>query len=108
METRLVLKRLREFALCELKEKCADRVVVRRGKLESLLRRGWLPQLRVRGIKGVDYLTCVFRGDSIRVYFMDTSGVSLGADEFVGDKKAEVWGEIVKRTKSVLSFGQYG
>jgi hypothetical protein len=39
---------------------------------------------------------------------MDTSGVSLGADEFVGDKKAEVWGEIVKRTKSVLSFGQYG
>jgi len=102
MEPRSVLKFLREFARRELKEKKVDQVCVRRVKMESTLRRGWLPDLVVRGVRGIHYLVCVFSGDSLRVYYMGKGGESLGASEFIGEEKDKVWNDISERTKSIF------
>jgi len=102
MEPRSVLKLLREFAGRELKEKKADRVYVRRVKMESTLRRGWLPDILVREIKGIYYLVCVFSGDVMRVYYFGKSGESLGASDFTGNEKDKIWSSILKRTKNTF------
>jgi hypothetical protein len=103
VEPRSVLKFLRKFALRELKEKRADRVYVRRVKMEPLMMRGWLPDTIVRRVKGVRYLVCVFRGDTMRVYYMGRSGISLGASEFTGAERDRMWKEILERTRNVFS-----
>ena len=103
MEPRSTLKSIREFAERELREKRADRVCVRRAKLESVMKRGWLPDLRIRWVKGVHYLVGVFHGNTLRVYFLGARGESLGAQEFMGSEMNEVWGEVSKRTKNVFS-----
>ena len=104
MEPRSVLKHIREFASSELREKRADRVSVRRAKLKTLMRRGRLPQLRVRGIEEAHYLVCVLRRDSLRVYFLDPGGTSLGACEFTANEREGVWKEIEKRTRAVFNI----
>jgi hypothetical protein len=102
MEPRSVLKFLKEFARRELREKKADQVCVRRVKMESALRRGWLPDLVVRGVRGIHYLVCVFNSDALRVYYMGKGGESLGASEFIGKEKDKMWDNISERTKSVF------
>jgi hypothetical protein len=104
MEPRSVLKLLREFARRELREKKADRVYIRRVKMESTLRRGWLPDILVRGIKGINFLVCVFSGDVMRVYYFGKSGESLGAIDFAGDEKDEIWSDVLKRTRNITSL----
>lgn len=42
----------------------------------------------------------------MRVYYINAEGISLGADEFIGGEKDEVWGEIEKRTKGVFNISQ--
>jgi hypothetical protein len=101
MEPRSVPKLLREFARRELREKKADRVYIRRVKMESTLRRGWLPDILVREIKVIYYLVCVFSGDVLRVYYFGKSGESLGASDFAGDEKDRIWGNVIKMTKNV-------
>jgi hypothetical protein len=102
MESRSVLKLLREFARRELREKKADRVYIRRVKMESTLRRGWLPDILVREIKGIYYLVCVFSGDIMRVYYMGKGGESLGASDFVGEEKDKMWSNVLKMTKNIF------
>ncbi|MEA1904329.1 MAG: hypothetical protein U9M97_00380 [Candidatus Hadarchaeota archaeon] len=102
MEPRLVLKTLRKFAKRELKEKKARHVYVRQVKMKSLMRRGRLPDLRIRILKGTHYLVCVFYDDSMRVYYIDWRGVSLGANEFEGDEKRKMWNDISRKTKTVF------
>ena len=103
MEPRSVLKLLREFAGRELKEKKADRVYVRRVKMESTLRRGWLPDILVREIKGIYYLVCVFSGDVIRVYYMSKGGESLGASDFTGEEKDKIWSNVLEKTRNLFA-----
>ena len=103
MEPRSTLKNIRDFAMRELREKRADRVCVRRVKFESLMKRGWLPDLRIRWIRGARYLVCVFHGKTLRAYFLGARGESLGAQEFAGSEINEVWGEVSERTKNVFS-----
>ena len=102
MEPRSVLKSIREFARRELREKKADRVYIRRVKMESTLRRGWLPDILVREIKGVYYLVCVFSGDVMRVYSFGKSGESLGASDFTGDEKDKIWSNVLEGTRNIL------
>jgi hypothetical protein len=102
LEPRSVLKTLREFARRELREKRARHVYVRQVKMKSLMRRGRLPDLRIRILKGTHYLVCVFYDDSLRVYYVNGRGVSLGANEFEGDEKREIWNEISRKTKTVF------
>ena len=99
MEARPVIKSLRDFAARELKEKRAERVIVRRVKMKQWLRRGRVPDFRVRVVEGTSYLVCVFRGDELRLYHMDGCGVCLGASEFKGAEKERAWAEISKGTK---------
>ena len=108
MEPRSTLKNIREFAMRELREKRADRVCVRRVKLESLMKRGWLPDLRIRWVKGVHYLVCVFHGKTLRAYYMGARGESLGASEFAGTEMEGAWSEVLKTTKNVFSVHQRG
>jgi hypothetical protein len=103
MESRSVLKLLREFARREQREKKADRVVIRRVKMESTLRRGWLPDILVRGITGVHYLVFVFSGDVMRVYYIGKSGESLGASDFTGEEKEKIWSNVLEGTRNVFS-----
>ena len=102
MEPRSILKSIREFATREMREKRADRVCIRRVKFEQLIKRGWLPDLRIRWVKGVHYLVGVFHGNTLRVYFLSAGGESLGASEFAGTEMNEVWENILKRTKNVF------
>jgi len=102
MEPRSVLKSLREFAARELREKKADHICVRRVRMGSTLRRGWLPDLIVREVRGVHYLVCVFSGDAMRVYYVGKGGESLGASEFTGGEKDKIWDDISERTKNVF------
>ena len=102
MEPRSVLKLLREFARRELMEKKADRVCVRRVKMEPTLRRGWLPNIIVREVRGIHYLVCVFSGDAMRVYYIGKGGESLGASEFIGGEKEKMWRDISERTKNIF------
>jgi hypothetical protein len=104
MDPRSVLKLLREFARRELREKKADRVYIRRVKMEATLRRGWLPDILVRGIKGVHYLVCVFSGGAIRVYYFGQSGESLGASDFTDWEKDKIWSKVLKSTRNILSL----
>ena len=101
MESRSVLKLLREFARRELREKKADRVCIRRVKMESTLRRGWLPDILVREIRGVNYLVCVFSGDIMRVYYMGKGGESLGASDFTGLEKDKMWSNVLEKTRNI-------
>jgi hypothetical protein len=101
MESRSVLKSLHEFARRELREKKADRVYIRRVKMESTLRRGWLPDILVREIKGIYYLVCVFSGDVMRVYYMSKSGESLGASDFTGEEKDKIWSNVLEKTRNI-------
>lgn len=96
------MKSLRDFAARELKEKCADRIDVRRVKMESVMRKGRLPDLRVWMVRGTYYLICVFSGKSLRIYYMDKRGQMLSADEFVGSQKEMVQAKILKMTKRVF------
>lgn len=107
MEAKSVLKSLRDFAARELKEKRADRVVVCRAKMKQWLRRGRLPDTRVRGVEGARYFICVFRGDELTLYLYDGGGASLGAMEFKGGEKEKVWADISKNTKSVFALSAY-
>ncbi len=102
MEPRAVLKSLRDFAARELKEKRADRVDVRRVKMESVMRKGRLPDLRVRVARGTQYLICVFSGKNLRIYYMDRRGQMVSADEFTGAEKEMVQVKILKLTKRVF------
>jgi len=70
--------------------------------MESALKRGWLPDLIVREVRGIHYLVCVFSGDALRVYYMGKGGESLGASEFIGWEKDKTWEDISKRTKNVF------
>jgi hypothetical protein len=106
MESRYVLKLLREFARREMREKKADRVYIRRIKMEPKLRRGWLPDILVRGIKGVHYLVCVFSGDVMRVYYINKGGESLGASDFTGLEKDKIWSNVLERTRNILCLQQ--
>jgi len=102
LEPRLVLKVLREFAKRELKEKRARHVYVRHVKMKSLMRRGRLPDLRIRILEGTHYLVCVLYNDDLRVYYISRDGITLGAGEFKRDEKKEIWREISRKTKTVL------
>ncbi len=102
MEPRSALKILRGFAKRELKEKGARHIYVRQVKMKSLMRRGRLPDLRIRILRGTHYLVCVFYDDSLRVYYADERGASLGANEFEGDEKREMWNDISRKTKTVF------
>lgn len=104
MAPRSVLKSLKDFSKRELREKNADRVRVQRIKMKSLMRRGRLPDLRIKKIEGCHYLVCVFRNKSLRVYYMDKAGRMMGADEFTGEDKDSTWREISKETKTILQF----
>ena len=103
MEPRSTLKNIREFAMRELREKRSDRVCVRRVKFESLMKRGWLPDLRIRWVRGARYLVCVFHGDALRAYYLGARGESLGAQEFAGSEMEGAWSEVLKTTKNVFS-----
>ena len=96
------MKSFRDFAARELKEKRADRIDVRRVKMESVKRKGRLPDLRVWMVRGTNYLICVFSGKSLRIYYMDKCGKMLSADEFAGGEKEMVQAEISKKTKRVF------
>lgn len=99
MEARSVVKSLRDFAARELKEKRADRVLVCKVKLRQWLQRGRIPDFRVRTVEGTRYLVCVFRGDELRLYYVDKRGLSLGASDFKGGEKERVSAEVSKGTK---------
>lgn len=102
MEPRAVLKSLRDFAARELDEKFADRIDVRRVKMESVMRKGRLPDLRVWMVRGTYYLICVFSGKSLRIYYMDKRGQMLSADEVAGPQKEIMQAKISKMTKRVF------
>jgi hypothetical protein len=104
MGSREVLKSLRDFAKRELMEKKAESVVVRRVKLRQLMRRGRIPDFRLRGVEGAHYLVCVFGKDSLRVYFVDGDGVMSGAEEFGGEERQRILAEISERSKIVFRF----
>lgn len=70
--------------------------------MEPTLKRGWLPDLIVREVKGIHYLVCVFSGDALRVYYVGKGGESLGASEFVGGEKDKQWEKIAKRTRNIF------
>ena len=70
--------------------------------MEATLKRGWLPDLIVRGVKGIHYLVCVFSGDALRVYYVGKGGESLGASEFIGEERDKKWETILKRTRNIF------
>ena len=96
------MKSLRDFAARELKAKRADSIDVRRVKMESMMRKGRLPDIRVWMVGGTHYLICVFSGKSLRIYYMDKCGQMISADEFTGAEKEMVQAEISKMTKRVF------
>jgi len=104
MEARLVLKRLRELAKRELQEKRADNVIVCGAKLKRLMRRGRVPSFQARGVEGVRYIVCVFRGKELTAHFLDNGGAMLGATEFTGAEAEEEWRSISKSSKVIFSL----
>jgi hypothetical protein len=94
MEARRVLKRLRDLADEELQGKKADRVIVCRAKLKSMMRRGRVPGFQVRGAEWVRYVVCVFREKELTVHFLDNGGAMLGATEFTGAAAEKEWQSI--------------
>ena len=79
-----------------------DRIDVRRVKMELVVRKGRLLDLRVWMVRETLYLICVFSGKSLRIYYMDKCGQMLGADEFAGSEKEMAQAEISKMTKRVF------
>lgn len=104
MGPRSTLKHLKKFSKQELKDKNAERVYVQRAKMESFLRKGKLPNLRAKEVKGTHFLVCVFHDKSLRVYFMDKNGNMTGAEDFTGEEKESTWQSISKETKNVFRF----
>lgn len=102
MGSRSILKSLQEFASQELEEKQADRVHVRRVKMKSAMRRGRLPDMRIKIVEGAHYLVCVFHDEELRVYCMDKHGRMMKAENFSGIEKEKVWKDISQRTKDVF------
>ena len=102
MEARRVLKRLHEFAERELREKRADNVVVCRGKLKSMMRRGRVPGFQVRGAEGVRYVVCMFRGKELTTHFLDGNGAMLGATEFTGAEGEKEWQSISRAFRVIF------
>ncbi|MEW6593074.1 MAG: hypothetical protein AB1305_05315 [Candidatus Hadarchaeota archaeon] len=101
---RRVLKFLRDFAEKELEKKRASRVIVRRAKMKSVMKRGRVPDFRVRTVEGAKYLVCVFAKEDITIYFFDGTGASLGAAELSGKEAEEEWSKISKSTGAVFSL----
>jgi hypothetical protein len=104
MEPRAVLKSLREFAKRELTEKKAKSVIVYRVKMKQLMRRGRIPDFRVRSVEGARYLVCVHQADRSRIYFMSGSGIMLGVDELEGKEREKILTEISRGAKIVFRF----
>lgn len=102
MEARLVLKRLRELAKRELQEKRADNVIVCVVKLKRLMRRGRVPGFQARGVEGVRYVVCVFRGGELTAHFLDSGGAMLGATEFTGMAAEKEWQSISKSSRVIF------
>ncbi|MEW6222237.1 MAG: hypothetical protein AB1476_02795 [Candidatus Hadarchaeota archaeon] len=101
---RRVLKFLREFSEKELEEKRASRILVRRVKMKNVMKRGRVPDFRVRAVEGARYLVCVFTKEDLTVYFFDGAGASLGAAELSGKGAVEEWRRISKSTGAVFNL----
>lgn len=81
IEPRRVLQTIREFARQESKEKNTQ-VRLRKTKLTTFMRRGKLPDFQMRKIIGAEYLVECRRGEEVRVYFFDSAGQLLSAENF--------------------------
>ncbi len=104
MGSRPVLKSLKEFSEKELKEKDADEVYVQRIKMEYSMRRGKFPDTRVKKIEGSQYLICAIHKQRMRVYFFDKNAQMMGAEEYKGEKKTQIWEKIKQETKTIFHF----
>jgi hypothetical protein len=102
VEPRAVLKSLHEFAKRELTEKKAKSVIVYRVKMKQVMRRGMIPDFRMRSVEGARYLVCVHQADRSRIYFMSGGGIMLGAEELGGKEREKVLTEISRRAKIVF------
>ncbi|MBS3815377.1 MAG: hypothetical protein KGY45_02290 [Hadesarchaea archaeon] len=106
MTSRSVRKYLKDFAKRELKEKKAKEVHVRRVKMKSLMSRGKLPDMKIKGIKESRYLICVFHNNTLRIYQLNQNGEMMGANEFSGEEKNPVREEINKETEIMFKFSK--
>jgi hypothetical protein len=77
---------LREFARREARQSGGE-VAVYQLKLSTELRRGPVPEMRVRARKGAPFLVSVRRGTEMRIYFFDGRGAMVGADNYRAPSK---------------------
>lgn len=101
---RRVLKFLRAFSKVALEEKKASRVLVRRVKMRDMMKRGRVPDFRIRAVEGAQYLVCAFTKENLTVYFFDGAGAQLGAAELSGKEAEEEWRRISKSTGAVFNL----
>ena len=82
-----MLRVLQDFAERERREKNAE-VVIRSLKLRTLMRRGRIPDLRIRTRPNACFLIESRKGRETRIYFFDLEGRMLGAEDFeMGDAR---------------------
>ena len=81
MSQRQVLKILREFAARERREKGGE-VRIYQLKLATVLRRGPIPEMRIRSRGGACYLVELRQSKQTRIYFFDGNGQMLGAENY--------------------------
>lgn len=104
MEPRTVLKLVWDFSRRELSDKKAEEVVVYRLKPRTLLKRGKVPDSRVRGIAGSKYVILVFHKDRIRAYFFNGSATMLSAEDFKDEEKEKFLEEISSEGRVLSRF----
>ncbi|MFN4133097.1 MAG: hypothetical protein ACK4GQ_01860 [Candidatus Hadarchaeales archaeon] len=83
MEERVVLQRLKRFALAEIREKGGGEAIIYRAPSTLIMRRDRTPGMMVRGISGAKYFVYMRRGKSQRLYFFGSSGEMLGAEDLI-------------------------
>lgn len=104
MGNRSALKFLKQFSEEEFYEKKAEEVYVKRVKMESSMRWGQFPSTRVKKIEGTHFLVCVIHNNRMRVYFFSKNAQMMGAEDYEGEEKAQIWEKIDKKTKTVFHF----
>ena len=80
MSSREVLKNIVKFGKREYSEKKPSNLRVLRVKSKSILKRGMLPNLNIKQIKGSHFIVVADYADYIRIYSFDRNGILLGGE----------------------------
>ena len=87
METRNALKKVTHFAEWEFNQKRPSSVKVLRLKSKSVLTLGVLPNFQMRTLGPIIYLVVSDHGETLRIYFFNRNGDTLGGQNYKSTPK---------------------